>query len=87
MEDRTTLLRLSLCVAAAILFTFARFVWVGGNPYNRIGYAFTMSLIPAILLLLLTRRSRRLLSWPQITGAYVLLFSLTIFIQTFARKL
>ncbi|MEP6912540.1 MAG: hypothetical protein ABI923_07285 [bacterium] len=87
MKNRIVLLRLLACSMVSLILIFAVYLWFGGNPYNRIGYGLTMSLIPAFVALILAWRSRNPWSWQRTASVYALLFAATVVIQGYARML
>lgn len=87
MKNRILLLRLLTCSVGGLILIFAVYLWFGGNPYHRLGFGLSMSLIPALLALILASRSRNLWSWQRTASVYALLFAVTVVIQGYARKL
>jgi|GEM_PF-3868490 len=87
MRNRTRYLTLLACALAAFLFTIARYLLVGGNPSNRMGYAIFISTVPALGALLLLRLTKLFRSRPQTIAVYVLLFVLTSIIQVSGRMI
>lgn len=77
--------KLLACVGAGLLYIFARYLWVGLNPYHRLGYGLIMSLVPAIATLLLILLSKRSWSWLWTAGVYALLFVLILETQSYLR--
>ena len=87
VKHRTLPLRLLMCSGLGLLLILGVYVSLGGNPYHRIGYALTMSLLPGCAALAWAVASRRPWSWLRTVSVYALLFFLTILIQGFARTL
>ena len=87
MRNKTLYLTLLACAATAFLFTVARYLLVGGNPSNRMGYAIFISMVPAVGALLLLTFIKLFRSWPRAAAVYVLLFVLTSIIQVYGRMI
>jgi len=87
MKNATLLKRLLVCSLGGLVVVFAVYLWFGGNPYHRIGYALTISLIPAVVEFIVAWRSRTSWTWLRTASIYSLLFAATIVIQSYARKI
>jgi uncharacterized membrane protein YjdF len=87
MKDRAISLTLLACAVTTSLFILTRYVWNGGSPSHRLGYGIFMSITPALAAVLLLKLTKPSLSWQRTVGVYVLLFAITVVIQSFARML
>lgn len=85
MKDKTLYLTLLACAFAAFLFTVTRYLWIGGNPANRLGYGIFMSMVPALGALFLLKIIKLSLTWRKTVTVYALLFVLTSIIQLYSR--
>jgi hypothetical protein len=87
LKNATLLKRLLVCSLGGLVVVFAVYLWFGGNPYHRMGYALTISLIPAVVEFIVAWRSRTSWTWLRTASIYSLLFAATIVIQSYARKI
>lgn len=87
MKNKTQQLTLLTCAVMAFLITLAEYVWNGGDPFYRLGYAAFMSVTPALAVWLLLRLSKLSLSWRRMIGVYIMLFAVTQIVQSYARMI
>ena len=87
MKNRTLQLTLLTCTVTAFLTTLGRYMWSGGDPSHRLGYATFVSVTPALTVWLLLRLSKLSLSWQRTIGVYIMVFAVTQIVQSYARML
>jgi hypothetical protein len=87
MKNKNMLLTLLACAASAFLFTLARYMWNGGNPSHRIGYGILMGVVPSLAAFLLLRSMKLSLSWQRTVGVFIMMFAVTVIIQSYARTI
>lgn len=85
MKDKATPLTLLACAVTTFLFILTRYAWNGGSPSHRLGYGIFMSIMPALAALLLLKLTKLSWSWPRTVGVYLVLFVMTVVIQSYAR--
>jgi hypothetical protein len=93
MKNKTLCLTLIACAVAAFVFTLARYVWIArqlgidSNPSHRMGYAFFISVVPALAAFVVVKLARRSSSWKWTAAIYGLLFVVTSALHVYARTL
>jgi hypothetical protein len=79
---RPELLILPVLTFLATLLLYA--AW-GGVPVNRLGYALSISVVPAVLTWLITRWSNPAAPWHVVAVIYVALFLAAVVVQGLLR--
>lgn len=81
------LTKLTIITIAGFVFSLAVNAILGGNPFNRIGYALFVSVVPGIASFLLFRFRRLSATWLRVVTIYLLLFAMTIILQGVLRSI
>lgn len=79
------LTRLTIITLTTFIFCLALNLVLGGNPFNRIGYAVFVSVLPGLISLFVFRVSKRAATWKKVVTIYLVLFWLTIVLQGVLR--
>lgn len=88
MDNRTLYLTLAVSTSLGFLFILGLYASVFGlNPFNRAGYGFFVSVLPALGALLVIKLTRLFASWRGAAIVYFVLFVLTVIIQAFGRMI
>lgn len=77
---------LAACTLLGMLFTATLYWLLGGHPLNRVGYAVTMSLLPAIATFLAFKLTGLRLTRRRIAAIYLLLFVAGVAVQSALRR-
>ena len=80
------LTKLTIIPIAAFVFSLGINAALGGNPFNRIGYAVFVSVGPGIVTLLVFRVGKLVVTWLRVVTIYLLLFAMTIILQGLLRN-
>ena len=86
MDNRTLYTTLFVTTGLALLFILLEYYFVQArNPFNRVGYALFMSVLPALGALVVVKLTRVFLSWRGPAAVYIAFFVLVVMIQSVAR--
>lgn len=86
MENKTLYRTLIVSTGLALAFILLEYYAVHGrNPFNRVGYAFFMSVLPALAAFVVLKLTTFFVSWRGAASVYIAFFVLVIMIQSVAR--
>lgn len=80
------LTRLAIITLAAFFFCLALNAVLGGNPFNRVGFAVFVSLVPGIVSFFVFIVSKWAATWKKVITIYLALFVMTIIVQGLLRS-
>jgi hypothetical protein len=78
-----TLIFSTVLVLLALLLEY--YLVHGRNPFNRVGYALFMSVVPALAALVVLKLTTFFVSWRGAAGVYIAFLVLVSMIQSFGR--
>lgn len=74
-------------IVIGFILTLAIYALSGGNPWNRVGYAVFISVVPGIVTLVVVSLFVRAGSWKAVTVIYWLSFGLVVASQGLLRMI
>ena len=88
MDNRTLYVTLAWSIAVAFTFTLIEYYAMQGrSPFNRLGYAVFISVLPAVGVWGVLKLTKLLLSWRGAVFLYVVFFVVVWIIQNFGRRI
>lgn len=86
MDNKTLYTTLIVSTGLALSLILLEYYAVHGrNPFNRVGFAFFMSVVPALAALVVLKLTTFFVSWRGAAGVYIAFFVLVIMIQSVTR--
>lgn len=86
MGNKTLYVTLGVATSLALLFILLEYYFVQDrNPFNRVGYALFMSLLPALAAFVVLKLTAFFESWMGAAAVYIAFFVLVVMIQSVAR--
>lgn len=81
------LTKLTIITIAVFVFSLGVNALLGGNPFNRIGYAVFVSVVPGLVSFILFKVSESRVTWLRIITVYLSLFVMTIILEGILRSI
>lgn len=88
MDNKTLYTTLVVSAGLALSVILLEYYAVHGrNPFNRVGYALFMSVLPAVVALVVLKLTRLFVSWRGAVLIYVVLFAAFVITQAVLRTI